>query len=378
MSRGFGRAGVAAVSFGGRGGGLAYVARLLRAVCAAWEGADPWTAALDPAHYGAVSGAERARFATRVVAAQLARRIDWLAFNHLGIARVQRLVPRWVRRPYLVFVHDVEAWDPGLPADRLATLRDAALRVANSRYTAGRVTAAHPTIGPVLACPLGLLDHDPVADGATAGPDGLPGDVVGGTSLSDGLSEIGPASVLILGRMHDEERYKGHDELLECWPAVVSRVPLAKLVIAGLGNDVPRLQAKARALGVGQCVLFCGFLPSPQLAALMNRVSVFAMPSAREGFGLVYLEAMRAGRPCIGSTSDAAGDIIVHGETGYLVDRADRSALSDAIIALLVDDRRRVAMGAAGRRRFEDCFTAERFAIRLRDILNDNPMIGHS
>jgi glycosyltransferase involved in cell wall biosynthesis len=86
---------------------------------------------------------------------------------------------------------------------------------------------------------------------------------------------------------------------------------------------------------------------------------------------------MRAGRPCIGSTSDAAGDIIVNGETGFLVDRTDGSALAGAIVTLLTDEGRRAAMGAAGRRRFEAQFTADRFAGRLRDILNDNPMLAH-
>jgi glycosyltransferase involved in cell wall biosynthesis len=109
----------------------------------------------------------------------------------------------------------------------------------------------------------------------------------------------------------------------------------------------------------------------------MGRIAVFAMPSAREGFGLVYLEAMRAGRPCIGSTSDAAGDIIVQGETGFLVDRADGPALSGAIVSLLTDGARRAAMGEAGRKRFEAHFTADRFAARFRDILDTNPMIAH-
>ena len=90
---------------------------------------------------------------------------------------------------------------------------------------AQRVAQAHPTIGPVVACPLGLLEHDPATTGPSAGPAGLPGQVRGGVTLSDGLTEIGAASVLILGRMHNEERYKGHDELLESWPAVVARVP---------------------------------------------------------------------------------------------------------------------------------------------------------
>ena len=177
--------------------------------------------------------------------------------------------------------------------------------------------------------------------------------------------------------MHDRERYKGHDEFLECWPEVIANVPAAQLVVAGLGNEVPRLQEKARALGVVASVLFCGFLPADALTAVWDRVALFAMPSAREGFGLVYLEAMRAGRPCIGSTSNAAGDIIVDGETGLLVDRSDRSALAGAIVGLLEDAPRRLAMGEAGRRRYLAEFTADRFAGRLYDILGDTPMIGH-
>jgi phosphatidylinositol alpha-1,6-mannosyltransferase len=199
----------------------------------------------------------------------------------------------------------------------------------------------------------------------------------GRTPAADGLLEvIGPSAVLIVGRMHDSERYKGHDELLECWPEVLRAVPDAQLVVAGLGNEVPRLEAKAGALGVGRAVLFCGFLPSGTLSAVWNRIALFAMPSAREGFGIVYLEAMRAGRPCIGSTSDAAGDIIIDGETGILVDRADRSALAGAVIALLRDPGRRAAMGEAGRLRYLAEFTADRFANRLYDILRDTPMIN--
>jgi glycosyltransferase involved in cell wall biosynthesis len=94
-----------------------------------------------------------------------------------------------------------------------------------------------------------------------------------------------------------------------------------------------------------------------------------AMPSAREGFGLVYLEAMRAGRACVGSTMDAAGDVIVDGETGLLVDRDDRDALGVALGALLADGDRRAAMGAAGRRRYLAEFTADHFATRFRELL---------
>jgi phosphatidylinositol alpha-1,6-mannosyltransferase len=296
-----------------------------------------------------------------------------LAFNHVGVAQVQRVVPGAVRCPYLVFVHDIEAWDPRLPPGRVATLRDATLRVANSRYTADRVARAHPSIGPVVPCPLGLLAEDAEGDAPSKPPDGLDFQPVctPNNSHERTVDRVGPSSVLIVGRLQSSERYKGHDELLEAWPEVVARVPAAQLVVVGLGDDCPRLENKARALGVGSHVLFCGFLVASELAALWQKVAAFAMPSAREGFGLVYLEAMRAGRPCIGSTSDAAGDIIMDHQTGLLVDRSDRSALAEALVTLLTNDTMRKAMGEAGRRRFLTEFTAERFADRLRAIVDE-------
>jgi phosphatidylinositol alpha-1,6-mannosyltransferase len=354
------RPGLAAVSFAETAGGLAYAARLLRYALTSWCGSAPWMAALEPARYGRVSAGERARFSARVVGAQLSGRVDWLVFNHVGVARVQRLVPPPARRPYAVFVHDVEAWDPDLDAHRRAVLRGAAVRVSNSAYTAARIERTHPDVGPVVACPLGLLDDAMEADVAT---DPAPA----------WFEAIGPLSVLIVGRMHDTERYKGHDELLAVWPSVVAQVPGAQLVMAGLGNDRERLAAKARAAGVAQSVIFTGFVPAAWMPALWARVALFAMPSAREGFGLVYLEAMRAGRACIGSTADAAGDVIVDGETGVLVDRDDPAALGAAVVALLCDGPRREALGAAGRRRYLAEFTADHFAARLRDIF-DSPL----
>jgi phosphatidyl-myo-inositol dimannoside synthase len=350
------RPGLAAVSFAETSGGLAYAARLMRYALTQWCGSAPWTAALEPARYGRVSAAERARFSARVVAAQLSGRVDWLLFNHLGVARVQRLLPPGARRPYAVFVHDVEAWDPDLSDERRTVLREAAVRVSNSRYTADRVQRTHPDVGPVVPCPLGLLE-EPACE----------------APAPEWLARVGALSVLIVGRMHDAERYKGHDELVACWPAVVARVPSAQLVIAGLGNDRARLEAKAREAGVASSVIFCGFVPGSVMPALWARVALLAMPSAREGFGLVYLEAMRAGRPCVGSTADAAGDVIVDGETGVLVDRDDPVALGTALSALLVDAGRRDAMGAAGRRRYLAEFTADHFAARFRAIL-DRPL----
>jgi phosphatidylinositol alpha-1,6-mannosyltransferase len=184
------------------------------------------------------------------------------------------------------------------------------------------------------------------------------------------LHDLGPRAVIVVARMIAAERYKGHDQLLEAWPLVAARFPDARLVLAGTGDDVPRLKAKAAALGLGSKAIFTGFVSRPVLTSLYQHAAVFAMPSREEGFGLVYLEAMVHGLPCIGSIHDAAGDVIEDGKTGFLVDQANTEELADRLLCLLSDGNRRAEMGAAGRRRVEQHFTYERFRQRLLGLLH--------
>ncbi len=95
------------------------------------------------------------------------------------------------------------------------------------------------------------------------------------------------------------------------------------------------------------------------------------MPSRQEGFGLVYLEAMAAGLPCLASTCDAAGEVVVDGETGLLVDPADQAAIVAAITRLLGDQAFREKLGRQGRKRFEECFTEEHFHQRMWQLLEE-------
>lgn len=346
-----GRPGLAVVTMHGTGDGIAYEARLLERTFAA-AGAPARTIALEPRTPGAITLGERLRFAGRVAAAQATHGVDWMLFNHVGIARAQGLVPRALRRPYAVMLNGVEAWDPALGEDRKQVLRDAALRISISPHTARRVQAQHPDVGPVVPCLLALMPHEP--DPATPGA---------------ALPPLGAHDVLIVGRMSAAERYKGHDELLEAWPAVRARVPDARLLVAGRGDDLERLRAKAASLGLEDAVLFLGFVPDQALLWLFGHVAAFAMPSRGEGFGLVYLEAMRRGVPCLGSVHDAAADIIVDEVTGRLVDQDDRAALAAAVVSLLRDEQRRRALGEAGRRRYEELFTFERYGERLLPLL---------
>jgi len=338
--------------------GVWYVGRLLEEALAELYGAAVPRVSLDPRTLFNATVAERASFVGRLVLAQLRTDGRWVLFNHMGLARAETAVPRPLRRPYALFLHGVEVWDATLSGSRRELVSRAALRLANSRYTAERAMRAHPDVGRVVPCPLGLL-----RDGAESAPD---------HALEAATRRrVGEAAVLIVGRMWSVERYKGHDELLESWPAVRARVPGARLVVVGSGDDMARLQAKARTIGAADAVDFLGKVSDQELSALRRCCALFAMPSRGEGFGLVYLEAMRAGLACVASREDAAGEIVADGETGMLVRQSDGGALAGAIAALLLDPERRRRMGEAGRRRYEREFTFDAFRERLRRILVD-------
>ena len=175
------------------------------------------------------------------------------------------------------------------------------------------------------------------------------------------LNRIQSNSVLIVGRMISSERYKGHDQLIEAWPLVKAQVPDAQLVIVGHGDDVNRIKTKALSTGFQDSVLFTGHVNDATLQAIYDRVAIFVMTSRSEGFGVVYLEAMQHGLPCIGSIHDAAKEIIEHEVTGLLVDQDDVSGLANAIAGLLLNPSRRTEMGKAGFQRLQTAFSFEQF-----------------
>jgi phosphatidylinositol alpha-1,6-mannosyltransferase len=337
----------AAIDLEQHGGGVAAASRLCwRALRDRWSDDAKLVTLLDNSRD--VTRGKKIAFGARMLALQALGGARWTMFGHLGLARAQAWVPARLQRPYGIFLHGIEVWGPLTAADR-RILRRASLRLANSDYTAKRVMRQHPDIGAVLACPLALLPEDE-----------LPAYAEGGRR-----SPI----VLMVGRMDAGEAYKGHDEAIDAWPRVAAACPGARLVIAGGGDDAGRLQARAQASPAASSIEFRGFVERAALRALYDEASVFLMPSRGEGFGLVYLEAMAHGLPCIGSREDAAGDVIVDGHTGWLVAQDDRDSIAARLVELLGDAARREAMGEAGRARVRDVLSFDRFRARFVGLL---------
>lgn len=266
---------------------------------------------------------------------------------HLHLAPVA--LPLALRGARLgVFIHGVEAWRP-LSALRARALARAEILMANSQHTIDRFKEFNPRFAArrVETCHLG------------APPE---------TEFPSAPESESKDFALIVGRMIAEERYKGHDLLLDMWPEIARDYPGARLVVVGEGDDRPRLERKAAGLGLAERVRFMGRVSDETLAGLYRDCGFFVMPSDGEGFGLVFLEAMRAGKACIAGRG-AASEVVEHGATGLIVDSANPSEIRGAISRLFRERETRERMGLAGEARLREGFTSERFRQRFLRIL---------
>ena len=352
------------------GGGRAVAGRLLAAACADFarehgngctilslRGLDGFSRCPRASSLG---GRQRA-LALAVWRRQLAKR-PACVFDHLGPARIQAWLPALLRAPYLVPLYGIEAWRR-LSADRGRALRSATVRLAVSAHTRTGALEANPGLGAIDVLPLCLEARPPEGE--------VDGELLG---------RAGRGYLLIVGRMSTSERYKGHDRLLEVLPRLLATRTDTRLVVAGDGDDLPRLAAEAAARGLAAHVPFTGFVSEATLSELYRRAALFVMPSWGEGFGLVYLEAMRAAKPCVAARDGAAAEIVSDGETGLLIDPLDAEELATALERLLANPQLARTMGEEGRRRLAQRFTPERFRAGLWPLLarlTQEPHVRH-
>jgi glycosyltransferase involved in cell wall biosynthesis len=175
----------------------------------------------------------------------------------------------------------------------------------------------------------------------------------------EALAELGvPAGCPVVGNVAALTDHKDHATLIEAAARVRARVPEARFVIVGDGPLRPRLEALCRERGVADRCIFAGF--RQDLDRLFPAFTVFCLSSHMEGLGTSLLDAMAFSRPVVATAAGGIPEAVEDGVTGRVVPVRDPAALADALALVLTDADKARAMGAAGRRRFEERFTAER------------------
>ncbi len=122
-------------------------------------------------------------------------------------------------------------------------------------------------------------------------------------------------------RMSSLEQYKGYDKVLEVLPALKKTYPGIKYIIGGKAdaNEKRRMQTLIEKNNLANDVILAGFIADNEVSDHFQLADVFVMPSSKEGFGIVFLEAMACGIPVLGGNLDGTVDALQNGKLGVLV-----------------------------------------------------------
>ena len=243
--------------------------------------------------------------------------------THLNLTPIAQRIKQIAGIPYWTSAHGTEAWGV-TDVRRQASIQAANLILSVSSYTRDRIVKEQ-AISPQR---IGLLPN--TFDESRFTVDAK------STSLLRRY-ELRPDQPVIftLGRLAKSEAYKGYDKVLLALPAIRKVIPNVHYVLAGEGDDRPRIESLIQRMQLQDCVTLTGYIPESELAAHYNLCDVFAMPSKGEGFGIVYLEAMACGKPVLGGNQDGAIDALCDGQLGALVSPDNIQEIASTIVEII-------------------------------------------
>jgi phosphatidylinositol alpha-1,6-mannosyltransferase len=250
-----------------------------------------------------------------VAALRMARRSDTVVCGHIAQLPVAMAAARLNSRlRYFLVAHGIEVWRPYSLLERMA-LRRAAGVWCVSEYTRRQVAdrCSLPE-GRIVVVPNAF---DPYLE-PTSAPAAPPRAPV----------------ILSVSRLSEADSYKGIDHLIDAMPGVLTQIPEARLRIVGRGDALASLQARAARQKVTHAVEFPGYRSDAELHQEFAACRVFALPSEKEGFGLVYLEALAHGRPSLGARSGGTPEVI-DDECGTLVEYGNVTEIAASLVAML-------------------------------------------
>jgi len=256
-----------------------------------------------------------------LAAVRLARRMPpgtLLFCGHLLMAPLAGLISKLTGQPLWLQVHGIDAW--AKPTDRVRWgARRSELVTAVSRYTRNQILAN--------------WWEDP-ADRIRVLPNTVDTAYSPGPKSQKIIARHGLAGrkvILTVSRLASAERYKGHDYVISALSQLRLDHPEAVYLVVGGGDGMDYLRSVAQTFDVAGRVIFAGKVPHDELPDYFRTADVFVMPSVKEGFGIVFLEAAACGIPVIGGNRDGSVDALADGVIGTLVDPEDPAMIAKAI-----------------------------------------------
>ena len=278
-------------------------------------------------------------------------RVDLVICGHINLLLLAWIAAKLARARLALVIHGYEAWTPS--SHRLSNLMVKRIDafIAVSHFSAKRFvqwSGVPRARGIILPNCVNLDRFQPrQRDPVLASRYGLRSAIV----------------MLTVGRLATGEPCKGVDEVIEVMPRLLRQWPDLRYLVVGDGSDRGRLQAKARAYGLADSIIFAGRIAEAEKVAHYNLADLYVMPSQGEGFGIALIEAAACGIPVVGSSVDGSRDALLGGQLGHLVDPTKPDDLIVAIGAALNARQHRV------RNQLVETFGIGQFRIRVAEWL---------
>lgn len=298
---------------------------------------------------------DRTRFALATARSLWLADYDYVLVGHINflalVAGALLLRPSAAGTVILV-AHGIEVWS-GIGGLRRFSLARSRRILCVSRYTRQRILDQAPGLDP------GRL---------TVFPNAL-SETWRGTVGCEMARPLPHRFILSVTRLQKGDRYKGIATVIEALSMLED--DSMHYCVVGHGDDLPFLQCVAERSGIAHRVHFLDGIGDAELITLYGRCAAFVLPSGKEGFGIVFLEAMYFGAPVIAAAAKGALDVVQEGETGLLVRFGDTLALKQAIERLQRDPELRARVIRQGRAAVTEDgpFTFSRFAKRYAEVL---------
>jgi glycosyltransferase involved in cell wall biosynthesis len=166
---------------------------------------------------------------------------------------------------------------------------------------------------------------------------------------------------------------KGLKYLMEAFEIIVreKQHSQAKLALTGDGPLFPKIYELARKYRITDNIVFMGRLPRREIPAIINKASVYVVPSLREGMPYVLLEAMACGKAVVGSDIPGINDVITHMKNGILVPPRDSQLLAQAVLTLLDNEKPRRKLGQKARELMVEKYSWDKITSKIEKVYRE-------
>ncbi|MCO6456883.1 MAG: glycosyltransferase family 4 protein [Pirellulaceae bacterium] len=176
---------------------------------------------------------------------------------------------------------------------------------------------------------------------------------------------------VVIGKIARLFHLKGHDDLIQAARLVVDRVPRARFLLIGDGILRPELDRRIAETGLRESFQFTGLVPPGRIPKLLGAMDLLVHTSLREGLARALPQALIAGKPVVSYDVDGAREVVLDGETGFLLPPRSIGPLAEALVRLGQDADLRRRLGQTGRERFTEQFRHQTMTARLRALYQE-------